>query len=61
MHKKEELVVKATNFFVIAGNLYKIGSDEFLHRYVPDYESKIILVEAHRGVAGGNYEGREIA
>jgi len=45
--KKKELVVRATNFYVIAGHLYKMGSNEVLRRYVPDYERQSILDEAH--------------
>lgn len=33
--RKKELVVCATNFFVIAGHLYKMGAYEVLQRYVP--------------------------
>jgi len=47
--KKKELVVKAVDFFVIAGKLYKMGSNEVIHRYVPEYERHSILAEA-RGV-----------
>lgn len=32
------MVVKATYFFVIVGNLYKMGSDEVLRSYVLGYE-----------------------
>lgn len=38
--QKKELVVKAADFSVIAGNLYKMGSDEVMCRYVSDYERK---------------------
>jgi len=36
--KKKELVVHMTNFSVIVGHLYKMGSDEILQLYVPDFE-----------------------
>jgi len=32
--QKKELVVRAADFLVIVGNLYKMGSDEILQRYV---------------------------
>jgi len=52
-------VVRAANFSVIVGHLYKMGSDEVLHRYVLDYERHSILVEAHGGVSREHYAGRE--
>lgn len=36
--QKKELVVRATNFSVITGDLYKMGDNEILRRYVPDFE-----------------------
>jgi len=36
--QKEELVVRTTEFSVIASHLYKMGSDEILRRYVLDFE-----------------------
>lgn len=59
--QKKELVVHTVEFSVIAGHLYKMGSDEILRCYVPNFERKIILVEAHGGVAGGHYVGKAIA
>jgi len=53
--------VHATNFSVISGHLYKMGNDEILRRYVPEFERSQILEEAHGGVAGGDYAGRTIA
>ena len=52
-------MVKDADFSVIIGNLYKMGSNEILRRYVPEYERQSILTEAHGGVAGGHYAGRE--
>lgn len=57
--KKKELVVRAIDFSVIARHLYKMGSDEILRRYVPEYEQQSILAEAYGGVVGGYYSGRE--
>ena len=36
--QKKELVVCMADFSIIAGNLYKMGSDEILRHYVPDFE-----------------------
>lgn len=40
VQQKKELVVSATDFSVIVGNLYKMGNDEILRRYVPEFECK---------------------
>ncbi len=53
--------MKAANFCVIAGQLYKMGSDEVLCRYVPKNERHSILVEPHDGVVGEHYEGKATA
>jgi len=52
--QKKELVVRATNFSVIAKKLYKMASDEVLCQYVPKYERNGILVDEHGGVSGGH-------
>ena len=36
--QKKQLVVKATDFTLIAGQLYKLGPDEILQRYVLEHE-----------------------
>ena len=36
--QKKQLVVKATDFTLIAGQLYKLGPDEILRRYVLEHE-----------------------
>lgn len=50
--------MRTKNLFVIARNLYKMGNDEILRRYVLEFERSSILVDAHGGV-GGHYAGRE--
>ena len=45
----------ASDFMLIARQLYKLGPDEILHRYVLEHERRRILEEAHFGVAGGYY------
>ena len=41
------------------GHLYKLGPDEILRRCVLPHEQGKILVEAHAGVVGGHYGGRD--
>ena len=55
------MVVHATNFTLIAGQLYKLGSNEILRRYVLEHERRRILEEVHVGIAGGHYAGKAIA
>jgi len=52
--QKKELVVHATNFSVIAGNLYKMGNDEIMRRYVPDFEQSDIIMDSHGGTMRGH-------
>jgi hypothetical protein len=48
-------VVKATNYQLIARNLYKLGADGILRRCVLENERPMILSEAHKGITGGHY------
>jgi hypothetical protein len=57
--QKKQLVVHATNFSLIARQLYKMGPDEILKRCVMEAEKSLILAEAHEGIAGGHYIGKE--
>ena len=59
--QKKQLVVKAADFTLIAGQLYKMGLDEILCRCVLEHEKPLILAEAHAGVEGGHYVGKSIA
>lgn len=59
--QKKELVVHAKDFLVIVGNLYKMGFNEILQIYVPEFECASILAEAHGEVARGHYSGKAIA
>jgi hypothetical protein len=56
--QKKNLVVCTTNYQLIAGHLYNMGTDSILRRYVLDHERPRILVEAHEGIEGGNYAGK---
>ena len=61
MQQKKQLVVHATDFTLIAGQLYKLGLDKILRIYVLEHEQRRILEEAHARVVGGNYAGKPIA
>jgi hypothetical protein len=41
--QKKQLVVCVANFSLIAGNLYKMGPDEILRRFVMEAERPMIL------------------
>jgi hypothetical protein len=51
--------VHAADFSLIAGQLYKMGPDEILRRCVMEAERPLILIEAHEGIIGGHYAGKE--
>eukprot|EP00253_Pinus_taeda_P029889 PITA_29889 len=46
--QKKELVTKAVDFTLIAGNLYKMGLEKILRRYVPEHEIKSSSWRSHR-------------
>lgn len=58
VQQKKELVVRVAGSSVIVRHLYKMGNDEILQRYVPEFEWGQILAEAHGGAAGGHYAGQ---
>ena len=58
MQQKKQLVVRIADFTFIAGQLYKLGPDEILHRYVLEHEQRRIIEEAHAGIVGGHYAGK---
>ena len=53
--QKKQLVVRAVEFQLIVGQLYKMGPDEIPRRCVMEHERLMILNEAHASVAGGHY------
>jgi hypothetical protein len=59
--QKKNLVVRAADYQLIAGHLYKLGADNILRRCVMEHERPIILAEAHEGIVGGHYAGKAIA
>jgi hypothetical protein len=58
--KRKILVVRAAYYQLIAGHLYKMGAYNILRRCVLEHESPRILAEAHEGIDGGNYAGKDI-
>jgi hypothetical protein len=56
--QKKQLVVRAADFSLIDGQLYKIRLDEILRRCIMEVERPLILAEAHEGIAGGRYTGK---
>ena len=58
MQQKKQLVVHAADFTLIVGQLYKLGLDEILHRYVLEHERRRIIEEVHAGIAGGHFTGK---
>lgn len=59
--QKRHLVVRAADYQLIAGQLYKSGLDNILRRCVLDHERPEILWECHSGVAGGHVGGKATA
>ena len=60
-HQKRQLVFKETDFTLIAGQLYKLGLDEVLHRCIMPHEKEAIIREAHSGTTGGHFAGKPTA
>jgi hypothetical protein len=56
--QKKQLVVKASNYQLIAGSLYKLGADEILRHCVVEHERPIILAEMHDRIMRGHYAGK---
>ena len=55
------MVIKAFDFQLIVGHLYKLGPDEILRRCILPHEQGPILEEVHVDIAGGHYGGRATA
>ena len=58
-NQKKHLVFKADDYTLIVGHLYKLGADEILCHYVFYYERPWVMIQAHVGVAGAHYVGKE--
>jgi hypothetical protein len=59
--QKRHLVVCASNYQLIAGQLYKLGLDGILRRCVLDHERPTILWECHCRVSGEHVRGEALA
>jgi hypothetical protein len=55
------LVVRATDYQLIAGHLYNMGADNILRRCVLEHERPRILAELLEGIVGGHYAGKVTA
>jgi hypothetical protein len=53
------MVVRAANYQLIAKHLYKMGAYNILRRCVLEHERPSILAEAHEGIPGGHYAGKD--
>ena len=58
LQQKKKLVVKAADFTLIVGHLFKLGPDEVLRKYVMLHEKEAIIREAHLGTVGGHFVGK---
>jgi hypothetical protein len=54
-------VVRAANYQLIVGHLYKLGADGILRICVIEHERSVILAEVHEGIVGGHYAGKSTA
>jgi hypothetical protein len=52
------MVLRATDSQLIVGHLYKMGEYKILKKCVLEHERPRILVEAHEGIVGGKYAGK---
>ena len=53
--QKKQLVVRAVDFSLVAGQLYKMGPDEILRTCVMEEEHPLILAKSHEGIVGEHY------
>ena len=59
--QKKQLVVKASDYQLIVGRLYKLGPNEIFRRCVLPHEKGNILEESHARVTRGHYGGHATA
>jgi len=57
--QKKQSVVKKTYYYLILGNLYKLGENGILAWCVLENKSPMILTKSHEGIVGGHYVGKE--
>jgi hypothetical protein len=58
VHNKQ-MVVKATNYQLITGNLYKLWENGILRHCVLEHEQSMILEEAYNGIVVGHTDHTE--
>jgi hypothetical protein len=58
--QKKNMVVRAGDYQLIAGHLYKMGTENILRRCVLEHERPRILAKDHEGIARGHYAGKDI-
>ena len=56
--QKKQLVVKASEYMLITGQLYKLGPDEILCRCIINHEIQWVVAEVHGGFLRGHYVGK---
>jgi hypothetical protein len=56
--QKKNLVVRAAEYQLITGHLYKMGVGNILRRYVLEHERPRVLTKANEGIAGGHYASK---
>jgi hypothetical protein len=55
---KQNLVVRAADYKLIARHFYKMGTDNIFRRCVLEHERPRILEESQEGIVGGHYVGK---
>ena len=58
-NQNKHLVIRAADFTLIVGHLYKLGVDGIMCHCVFYYERPWVMSEAHAGVIGGHYVRKE--
>ena len=57
-NQKKHLVVRAADYTLIMGHLYKLATDKVLRHCFFDYEQPWVMSEAYAGVTGEHYVGK---
>jgi hypothetical protein len=47
--------VRVVDYQLIAGHLYKLGTDGIMRRCLMEHDSSMVLAKVHEGIVGGNY------
>ena len=59
--QNKNLMVRATDYQLFAGHLYKLGAKNILRRCFMENERPIILAYIHERIVGRHYAGKDIA